>query len=127
MTQQGTLDATAGRDGRPHAARHVLVVVENIPAAVDQRVRKQVPALLAAGHHVTVVTRRDPAQAPWRDVPGLTLLEHRAPPESGGVLVYVQEYGLAFGWAVVLTIVAHRRRAVDVVQFCQPPDVYFPI
>ncbi|MDD7941996.1 glycosyltransferase family 4 protein [Actinomycetospora lutea] len=130
MTQQDAPEApgtAVDPPDRPGVAAHVLLVVENIPAAVDQRLRKQVPALLAAGHHVTVVTRRDPAQDPWRGVPGLTLLEHPAPPESPGVLGYLQEYGLAFGWAAVLAPRAHRRRPVDVVQFCQPPDVYFPI
>lgn len=108
-------------------ARHVLVVVENIPLCQDQRLRKQVPTLLAAGHHVTVITRSDPGNEAWRSTPGLTVLEHRPPPEPGGARGYLLEYATSFGWAAALALVAHRRRRVDVVQFCQPPDVYFPL
>lgn len=108
-------------------ARHVLVVVENLPMCVDQRLRKQVPSLLAAGHHVTVISRRDPGHEAWRGTPGLTVLEHPPPPEPGGAPGYLLEYATAFGWAAALALVAHRRRPVDVVQLCQPPDVYFPV
>ncbi len=105
----------------------MLVIVENVALCVDQRVRKQVPSLLAAGHHVSVITRRHPGNAAWRARPGVTVLEHPAPPESGGLLGYVREYARAFFFAAVLSVVAHRRRRVDVLHVCQPPDIYFPI
>jgi glycosyltransferase involved in cell wall biosynthesis len=111
----------------PSSGLHVLVIVENVALCVDQRVRKQVPSLLAAGHHVTVITRGHPGNAAWRARPGVTVLEHPVPPESGGLLGYVREYGQAFVFAAALAVVAHRRRPVDVVQICQPPDIYFPI
>jgi glycosyltransferase involved in cell wall biosynthesis len=119
MTQRDEADADS--------ARHVLVIVENLPLCVDHRLGKQVPALLAAGHHVTVVTRRDPGNEPWRTRPRLTLMEHPSPAEPAGPLGYGYEYATAFVCAAVLSLVAHHRRRVDVVQFCQPPDVYFPL
>lgn len=106
---------------------HVLVIVENVPLGIDQRLRKQVPTLLAAGYRVSVVTRRDPANERFRSVPGLTLLEHPAPPECRGLLGYLWEYLLAFWWATALSVAVRARRRVDVVQLCQPPDVYFPL
>jgi glycosyltransferase involved in cell wall biosynthesis len=115
---------------RPGAARdrgHVLVVVENLPLGFDQRLRKQVPVLLAAGYRVSVITPRDPANEGFRSVPGLTLLEHAPPPEPGSAVGYVAEYLVAFGWAAALSATARRRARVDVVQLCQPPDVYFPL
>ncbi len=112
---------TAGDQG------HVLVFVENLPLGDDQRLRKQVPALLAAGYRVSVITRRDPANEPFRAMPGLTLLEHPAPPEPRSAVGYLGEYLVAFGWAAALSAAARRRGRVDVVQVCQPPDVYFPL
>jgi glycosyltransferase involved in cell wall biosynthesis len=107
--------------------RHVLMVVENIPMGVDHRVRKQVDALLASGYRVSVVTRRDRANARYRDLPGVTVLEYPAPREPRGKPGYVAEYGLSFGWAAVLSLAARQHGRVDVVQFCQPPDIYFPL
>lgn len=126
---RGGEDGEDGEDDQDEHGRrlHVLLVVENVPACLDTRVRKQVPSLLAAGHHVSVITRRDPRNADWRTMTGVTLLEHPAPRESDGLLGHVCEYVRAFVFAVVLSVVAHRRRPVDVLQLCQPPDIYFPI
>lgn len=108
-------------------APHVLMVVENIPLCTDPRLRKQVATLLAAGYRVSVITRRDAGNDAYRDLPGLTVLEHPPPPEPARAIGYLLEYGAAFWWAAVLAVAAHRRRRVDVVQLCQPPDVYFPL
>jgi len=105
-------------------AGHVLLVVENLPMGVDHRVRKQVGALLADGYQVSVVTQRDRANDAYRSLPGLTLLEYPAPPEPRRKAGYIAEYGASLGWATALTLAAGLR-GVDVVQFCQPPDIYF--
>lgn len=106
---------------------HVLMIVENIPMGVDHRVRKQVDDLLAGGYRVSVVTRRDPANARYRGLPGMTVLEYPPPREPRGKAGYIAEYGVSFGWAAVLSLAARLGGRVDVVQFCQPPDIYFPL
>jgi glycosyltransferase involved in cell wall biosynthesis len=113
---------------QPHERTgQVLMVVENIPMGVDHRVRKQVDDLLANGYRVSVVTRRDAANARYRDVRGMTLLEYPPPREPRGKPGYIAEYGVSLGWATVLSLAARLRGRVDVVQFCQPPDIYFPL
>jgi len=106
---------------------HVLLIVENIPLGIDIRVRKQVRDLLGAGYRVSVVTRRDPQNAPYLGLPGMKVLEYPAPPEPGSAGGYVREYGAAFAWAAALSLGVRLRGRVDVVQLCQPPDVYFPM
>ena len=108
-------------------AGHLLMVVENLPMGIDHRVRKQVNDLLASGYKVSVVTRRDPANARYRDLPGMTVLEYPPPREPRGKIGYVGEYGASFCWATVLSLAVRLRGRVDVVQFCQPPDIYFPL
>jgi glycosyltransferase involved in cell wall biosynthesis len=113
---------------QPHKdAAHVLVIVENLPMGIDHRVRKQVNDLLASGYRVSVVSRRDPANARYRDLPGLTVLEYPAPREPRGKVGYAREYGVSLCWATVLSLVARFHGRVDVVEFCQPPDIYFPL
>jgi glycosyltransferase involved in cell wall biosynthesis len=114
--------------GQPReGAGYVLMVVENLPMGIDHRVRKQVNDLLASGYRVSVVTRRDPANARYRDLAGMTLLEYPAPREPRGKAGYIGEYGVSLGWAIVLSLAARLRGRVDLVQFCQPPDIYFPL
>jgi glycosyltransferase involved in cell wall biosynthesis len=106
---------------------HILVVVENLPLGIDQRLRKQVRDLLDGGFRVSVVTRKDPENLRWRGQPGLTVLEYPEPTESGSILGYVREYAPSFSWALMLCAAARLRGRIDVVQFCLPPDIYFPI
>jgi glycosyltransferase involved in cell wall biosynthesis len=110
--------------GRPW---HVAVVVENVPLGVDTRLRKQVEDLLSAGFDVSVVTARHPDNAPYRGRPGLRVLEYPAPPEGRGVSGYAREYAVSLGWAALRLLALRRRGAIDVLQLCQPPDVYWPV
>jgi glycosyltransferase involved in cell wall biosynthesis len=105
----------------------VLVVVENVALGIDIRVRKQVRDLLGAGYRVSVVTRAAPENDEYRRLPGLSVLDYPPPPEPGGVLGYVREYAVSFLWAAALAGRARLRQRVDVLQLCQPPDIYFPL
>jgi glycosyltransferase involved in cell wall biosynthesis len=103
------------------------MIVENVPLGVDIRVRKQVRDLLAEGYQVSVITMRAPENVPYRGLAGLTVLEYPPPREPNGALGYVREYGLSLLWATVLVGRLRRRRGIDVLQLCQPPDIYFPL
>ena len=106
---------------------HLLLVVENVPVGVDIRARKQVADLARAGYRVSVVTRRDADNAPFAAMPGVRLYQYPAPEEPSELAGYVREYLVSFGWAAWLCTLARLRGPVDVVQFCQPPDIYFPL
>jgi glycosyltransferase involved in cell wall biosynthesis len=113
------------RAGRPDP--HALLVVENVALGIDIRVRKQVRDLLAAGFRVSVVTRSAPENDEYRLVPGLTVLEYSSPPEPQSLLGYVREYAVSFAWAAAYSLRARLRGRIDVLQVCQPPDIYFPL
>ncbi len=119
---QAPASGPGGRDGG-----HILVIVENVPLGIDQRLRKQVRELLGSGYRVSVVTRRDPENASYRDLPGLKVLDYPAPREPSRMSGYAAEYGVSFGWAAVLATAARLQGRIDVVQLCQPPDIYFPL
>jgi glycosyltransferase involved in cell wall biosynthesis len=114
---------------RPGSARpwHVAVVVENVPVGVDTRLRKQVENLLDAGFDVSVITMRHDDNEPYRGRERLRLLEYPGPREGNGPVGYALEYAAAFGWATVMLVRLRLRRRVDVLQLCQPPDIYFPV
>ena len=142
--RRGRGDAHGGRGGRLNVAiaayarrsatpaghdvhARVLVIVENVPAAIDTRLRKQIDSLLANGHGVSIVTRRDPSNDRYRLDPRIRLYEYPSPPEPSGLLGYAVEYAASFAAASVLVVRALTQERVDVVQFCQPPDIYFPL
>jgi glycosyltransferase involved in cell wall biosynthesis len=106
---------------------HVAVVVENLPLGVDTRLRKQVDDLLDAGYAVTVVTRRHEDNAAHRHREGLRLLEHQPPPEGRGILGFAVEYAVALVRGTTCLLRLRAEGPIDVLQVCQPPDVYFPV
>ncbi len=106
---------------------HVAVIVENVALGVDTRLRKQVDDLLAAGVRLSVITMRDDDNARYRDVPGLTVFEYPAPKQPSGPVGYVGEYLQSFAWASWYLLRLRLRGRIDVLQICQPPDIYFPL
>ena len=106
---------------------HVAVVVENVPAGVDTRLRKQIDDLVGAGFRVSVVTRRSPDNLRYRGRPEIRLLEYPEPPEPRGAAGFAVEYAVSFGWAALHLTGLRARTRIDVLQLCQPPDVYFPL
>ncbi len=106
---------------------HVAAMVQNVSLADDNRLCKQVDALCAAGCHVTVITRHDDANAPWRDRPGLTLIEYKAPKDGASVGGHLREYVTSLARQLPCLVRLHRRHRIDVLQICQPPDLYFPL
>jgi glycosyltransferase involved in cell wall biosynthesis len=106
---------------------HVVMVVENIPLGADHRLRKQVETLLAQGCRVTVISTRHEVNGPYRGRQDLALLEYVAAPDLRGPIGHVVEYTWSGLAATLLLLRVSLRGRMDVVQLCQPPDIYFPI
>jgi len=117
----------AGRKGPGDKAGRVLIILENEPAWTSHRVRKQVTTLVKNGYLVAVITQRDPGNDLFRKLPGVRLLEYPPSPEAERQFSYLAEYGYSFLAAAFLTFRALLSGGIDVVQFCQPPDIYFPL
>jgi glycosyltransferase involved in cell wall biosynthesis len=106
---------------------HVAAMVQNVSLADDNRLCKQVEVLCSAGCHVSVITRRDDANEPWRSYPGLTLIEYRAPVDGASAAGHVREYAVSLMRQIPRLVQLHLRHRIDVLQVCQPPDLYFPM
>lgn len=106
---------------------HVMIVVENRAAFDDHRVTKQIETLLKRGYHVHVITMRHKSSRRYRGHPLVHLLEYPPPPEPGSKRGYLVEYGYSFLAAAFFSCRVALRERIDVVQFCQPPDIYVPL
>jgi glycosyltransferase involved in cell wall biosynthesis len=100
-----------------------ICVVRQYYYPLDIRVRREVEALLAAGHEVDVVCLRGPDEAPVERQGALTI--RRLPMEHGrgSGLSYVARYGAFLALAAAAVAALHVRRRYDLVQVHSMPDI----
>lgn len=132
--------ATNGRDAvyrllarrqHPHGSRerrhHVHIIVQNLPVPFDRRVWLECTSLVAAGYRVSVVCPRGPGDPPEQIIDGVTLYKYRPPPTGRNKSAFVSEYLYSFLATSWLTLRAWMRHRFDVIQACNPPDIFWPI
>lgn len=112
--------------GGDHRGR-VLIIVENWAAAEDHRVAKQIGSLVEAGYHVQAISPGSPENTVYRNHRQVRVFEYPPPPQPRGRLGYLVEYGYSVLAAALLSVRAAGRHRPDVVQFCEPPNIYFPL
>jgi len=102
----------------------ILLIVENVPLARDERLRKQVAALISNGYDVSVICSRDPEN---HGHGGARIRDYRAPTEAGSKLAFVREYTYSWLMAAWLTIRTFLSEGFDAIQVSGVPDIYFAI
>ena len=105
------------RLGRPMARICIIRQASN-----DVRVRREIGALLDAGHEVDVIYRRAPGGPRVRREGRLTRRYIPVPDARGGALSYVLKYGAFMLAAGVLVLALHLRRRYDLIQVNTLPD-----
>ena len=105
----------------------VLIIVQNLPVPFDRRVWLECRALTAADYDVTVVCPKGPGDPPRAVLDGVTLHKYRPYAPGGGALGFVVEYVWSFLATAWLVLRARRAGRFDVLQACNPPDIFWPI
>jgi glycosyltransferase involved in cell wall biosynthesis len=104
-----------------------LIIVQNLPVPFDRRVWLECKALTAAGYDVTVVCPKGKNDPTDDVVDGVRLLKYRPYAPGGGALGFVLEYAYSFLATARLVLRARRDGKFDVLQACNPPDIFWPI
>jgi glycosyltransferase involved in cell wall biosynthesis len=104
-----------------------LIIVQNLPVPFDRRVWLECKALIAAGYDVTVVCPKGKNDPTDDMVDGVRLLKYRPYAPGGGALGFVLEYAYSFLATARLVLRARRDGKFDVLQACNPPDIFWPI
>jgi glycosyltransferase involved in cell wall biosynthesis len=105
---------------------HVLIVVENLPVPFDRRVWMEATSLREAGYEVSVICPMGKGYEAAREViDGIHVYRHPLPPDVSSVWGYLREYGTALRWEWTLARTVARRRRIDIVHICNPPDLLF--
>lgn len=110
--------------GRPP---RVHIIVQNLPVPFDRRVWLECRSLTAAGYRVSVVCPRGPGDPGEEVIEGVTLYKYRPPKTGTGKAAFLWEYVYSFAATAWLTARAWRRDRFDVIQACNPPDIFWPI
>ena len=107
------------------SARHVLVVVQNLPVPLDRRVWLECQALRAHGYDVSVICPKGPGDPARQVIDGVHIYKYRPPPEARGLLGYVLEFVYCWVRTAILTRTVWRRQPFQALQACNPPDTYW--
>lgn len=126
MTERNSDTSDPGGQRSTVVGAHALILVQNLPVPFDRRVWQEAQCLRRAGYEVTVVCPADGRHPSGEfHIDGVNVRRFDAVPEADGSLGYVSEYGLSL-WRMFKSVTRHlRSEAVDVVHFCNPPDLLF--
>ncbi|MDQ1288784.1 MAG: hypothetical protein QG622_2350 [Actinomycetota bacterium] len=106
----------------------VLIIVQNLPVPFDRRVWLECRTLTDGGYDVTVVCPKGEGDPDRAVLDGVTLLKYRPYAPGGSALGFVLEYLYSFLATARLVLRARRRDGrFDVLQACNPPDIFWPI
>jgi glycosyltransferase involved in cell wall biosynthesis len=105
----------------------VLIIVQNLPVPFDRRVWLESQALRRQGFDVTVVCPKGPGDPDDEQIDGVSVLKYRPVAPGGSKAGFVLEYAYSFARTAWLVRKARRRGSFDVMQACNPPDVFWPI
>jgi glycosyltransferase involved in cell wall biosynthesis len=108
-------------------ASRVLIIVQNLPVPFDRRVWLECRALVAAGHDVSVVCPKGSGDPAFEVVDNVRLYKYRRYAPGGSKLGFINEYVYSFLATAWLTLRARRAGRFDVLQACNPPDIFWPI
>ncbi len=105
----------------------VLIIVQNLPVPFDRRVWLECQALTAAGYAVSVICPKGPDDPSEAVIDGVTLFKYRPYAVGSSTATFVGEYLYSFAATAWLTVKAWHRHRFEVLQACNPPDIFWPI
>jgi glycosyltransferase involved in cell wall biosynthesis len=118
---------TSRRAAAGSSQPRVLIIVQNLPVPFDRRVWLECRTLTDAGYDVTVVCPKGKGDPDHQVLDGVALYKYRPYAPGVSALGFVLEYAYSFLATARLALKARRHGAFDVVQACNPPDIFWPL
>src|SRR5262249_32954039 len=115
------------RAQRTRPVTRVLIIVQNLSVPFDRRVWLECQALASAGYQGAVVCPKDNGDPAYQVLDGVELYKYRGYAPGGSKLTYIAEYAYSLAATAWLTFKARRPGRLDVLQACNPPDIFWPI
>ena len=107
----------------------ILMLIENCPAASDNRVWAEAIALRDYGFQVSIIGPKGTKE--YREsyicIEGIHVYQYRVPTSANKYITYIAEYGLAMLLTFLLSFRVLFRHGFDVIHAANPPDTFFMI
>ena len=100
------------------------MLLENNPYPNDPRVRKEANTLQTAGYQVSIVCQSKAGQPRTETINGVNIYRYPPPPERGGLLGYLLEYGYSLLVGLLYTLIIWFKHRFDVIHAHNPPEIY---
>jgi glycosyltransferase involved in cell wall biosynthesis len=110
---------------RNSAEPAALIVIQNIPFALDRRVRSEAAALGAAGWHVSVICPQDATDPQTFILDGVRVYTYPPAGPTRGSFSFAVEFIYSWFQTARLSLRVWRGPGFDVLQACNPPDTYW--
>jgi glycosyltransferase involved in cell wall biosynthesis len=104
-----------------------LILVENASIPFDRRVTEEALSLIANGYVVSVICPAAKDQPLAETLQGIIVRRYRPHRSTGGARSQVAEYLVALAKTLMLMLALAREPGFDVIQACNPPDLFFLI
>jgi glycosyltransferase involved in cell wall biosynthesis len=105
----------------------ILIIVQNLPVPFDRRVWLECQALVSAGYQVAVVCPKGDGDPAYEVVDSVQLYKYRPYAPGGSKVGFITEYVYSFLATAWMTRKARRVGRFNVMQACNPPDIFWPI
>ena len=108
------------------AGKHILIIIENLPAPFDRRVWQEANTLKEAGAKVSIICPKMKGYTKKYEVlNGIEIYRHPLPFEASGAMGYMLEYGTALFFEWWLSLKIYFKKPFHVIHGCNPPDLIF--
>ena len=104
----------------------VLIIVQNLPVPFDRRVWLECQALVSDGYRVAVVCPKGEGDPSYAVLDSVELYKYRPYAPGGSKAGFLAEYAYSFLATAWLTVRARRAGRFEVMQACNPPDIFWP-
>jgi len=110
------------------AGKHVLIIIENLPAPFDRRVWQEANTLRDNGAEVTIICpKMNGYTKSFECINNINIYRHYLPLEGSGPLGYLLEYSMALFFQFILSWYIFFKKRFQVIHACNPPDLIFII
>lgn len=107
------------------AGKHILIIIENLPAPFDRRVWQEASTLKENGAEVTIICPKMKGYTKsFENIDGIDIYRHPLK-EGKGAIGYLKEYTQALFWEFVLSWKIFFKKRFHVIHGCNPPDLIF--
>ena len=108
------------------AGKHILIIIENLPAPFDRRVWQEASTLKEQGADVSIICPKMKGYtSSYEKIDGIDIYRHPLPLEGSGALGYLMEYATALFWELLLSFKIFFKKRFHVIHGCNPPDLIF--